>query len=49
MALRAIDVESYDVGTIIVRDGLKSGETVVTAGAQLLRPEQRVALARATE
>lgn len=49
VALRAIDVESYDVGTIIVRDGLKSGETVVTAGAQLLRPEQRVALARATE
>ena len=28
-----------------MRDGLEPGETVVTAGAQLLRPEQRVALA----
>ena len=49
VALRQIGVDSYDVGTIIVRDGLEPGETVVTAGAQLLRPEQRVALAEAAE
>jgi RND family efflux transporter MFP subunit len=49
VALRQIGVDSYDVGTIIVRDGLEPGETVVTAGAQLLRPEQRVALAETAE
>ena len=49
VALRRIGIDSYDVGTIIVRDGLEPGETVVTAGAQLLRPEQRVALAGAPE
>ena len=49
VALRPIEVESYDVGTLVVRDGLEPGETVVAAGAQLLRPDQKVALAEGPE
>ena len=45
VALRPIGVESYDVETLVVREGLEPGETVVAAGAQLLRPDQKVALA----
>jgi RND family efflux transporter MFP subunit len=44
VSLRPIEIERYDVGTIVVASGLEAGETVVTAGAQLLRPQQRVAL-----
>ena len=45
VSLRPIVVERYDTGRIVVREGLRPGETVVTAGAQLLRPNQTVALA----
>ena len=45
VALRPIGVESYDVETLVVREGLEPGETVVAAGAQLLRPDQKVELA----
>jgi multidrug efflux pump subunit AcrA (membrane-fusion protein) len=38
-------VERYDTGRIVVREGLRPGEIVVTAGAQLLRPNQTIALA----
>jgi RND family efflux transporter MFP subunit len=44
VSLRPIEIDRYDVGTIVVAGGLEPGETVVTSGAQLLRPEQRVAL-----
>jgi RND family efflux transporter MFP subunit len=44
VSLRPIAIDRYDVGTIVVAGGLEPGETVVTSGAQLLRPAQRVAL-----
>ena len=43
--LRPITVEGYETGKVIVREGLRPGEIVVTGGAQLLRPDQRVAFA----
>ena len=43
MSLRPITVEGYETGKVIVREGLQPGEIVVTAGAQLLRPNQVVA------
>ncbi len=48
VSLRPIVVERYDTGQIVVREGLQPGELVVTAGAQLLRPNQAVALAEGT-
>ncbi len=45
VSLRPIVVERYDTGRIVVREGLRPGEIVVTAGAQLLRPNQTIALA----
>ncbi len=45
---RKISVDRYDTGRIIVRKGLEPGEVVVTAGAQLLRPNQKVAIAGGT-
>ncbi len=43
--MRSIDVERYDVGTIVVRGGLEPGQVVVTAGSQFMRPGQQVELA----
>jgi RND family efflux transporter MFP subunit len=43
VSLRPVAVASYRSGELLVRDGLKSGELVVTGGAQLLRPDQVVA------
>ena len=37
--------ESYEAGRIVVREGLRPGQLVVTEGAQLLRPNQTVSLA----
>lgn len=48
VSLRRITVERYGSGSVVVGDGLKEGETVVTAGGQLLRPNQTVALAGTT-
>ena len=45
VSLKPITVEAYETGTIIVRSGIQPGETVVTGGAQLLRPDQVVAFA----
>ncbi len=44
VAQRPIAIDRYLTGAILVRDGLKSGETVVTAGGQLLRPGETVAV-----
>ena len=44
VSLRLIAVERYETGYIVVRNGLRPGEVVVTAGAQLLRPNQTVAV-----
>ena len=45
VSLKPIAVDAYLKDRIIVTDGLKSGEVVVTAGVQYLRPQQQVALA----
>lgn len=45
VSLRRVTVDAYRTGEIILRDGVVPGETVVTAGAQLLRPNQVVSLA----
>lgn len=44
VSLQPITIEEYRAGEIVVRDGLKPGDIVVTSGAQLLRPKQVVAL-----
>ncbi|TWU48199.1 efflux RND transporter periplasmic adaptor subunit [Rubripirellula reticaptiva] len=42
VARRVLEVESYVSGVLLVTGGLKPGEIVVVAGAQLLRPGQKV-------
>jgi RND family efflux transporter MFP subunit len=42
---REVTVEEYETGRVLVREGLRPGEVVVTAGAQLLHPSQVVAWA----
>lgn len=44
VSLRRITLESFGNSDIVIRDGLREGEIVVTAGAQMLRPAQEVAL-----
>jgi membrane fusion protein, multidrug efflux system len=44
VSLREVAVAQYDATTVIVTDGLKEGEVVVTAGVQALRPGQEVRL-----
>jgi RND family efflux transporter MFP subunit len=41
---RNVDVLRYDPASIVVSQGLETGETVVTAGVQVLRPGQKVRL-----
>ncbi|GEO17622.1 acriflavin resistance protein [Microvirga aerophila] len=43
VSLKPIMIEGYETGKIVVREGLRPGETVVTGGAQFLRPQQAVA------
>jgi hypothetical protein len=38
-------IDAYLKDRIIVASGLDTGDVVVTAGAQFLRPQQKVALA----
>jgi multidrug efflux pump subunit AcrA (membrane-fusion protein) len=45
VSLRPIVVDAYLKDRIIVASGLNSGDVVVTAGVQYLRPQQKVALA----
>ena len=44
VSLRTVDVLRYDPGSIVISQGLKTGEIVVTAGVQVLRPGQKVRL-----
>ncbi|ETR75650.1 acriflavin resistance protein [Afipia sp. P52-10] len=44
-SLKPITVDAFETQHIVVRDGLKPGDIVVTRGAYLLRPDQIVALA----
>lgn len=38
VTLKPVTIAGYEVGTVLVRDGISPGETVVTRGQQLLRP-----------
>jgi RND family efflux transporter MFP subunit len=44
VSLRRIEIEAYKNSDIVIRDGLRPGEVVVTVGAHFLRPEQQVAI-----
>lgn len=48
VTMRRIALESFNSSTIVVRDGLRPGDLVVTTGAQLLRPAQEVAFSGET-
>jgi RND family efflux transporter MFP subunit len=44
VSLRPVDGLRYDPGKVVIAQGLKAGEVVVTAGVQTLRPGQKVEL-----
>ena len=44
VALRNVDVLRYDPATVVISHGLETGDIVVTAGVQTLRPGQKVRL-----
>jgi len=44
VTLRSVDVLRYDPLTVVISQGLETGEVVVTAGVQVLRPGQKVRL-----
>jgi RND family efflux transporter MFP subunit len=44
VSLQQVTVGHYDASSIVVADGLKDGDLVVTAGVQALRPGQEVRL-----
>lgn len=44
VSLRNVDVLRYDPASVVVSQGLESGEVVVTAGVQTLHPGQKVRL-----
>ena len=44
VSLRSVDVSRYDPATVAISQGLETGEVVVTAGVQVLRPGQKVRL-----
>ncbi len=45
VSLKPVIIDGYDRGVLLIRDGLETGDIVVTAGGQILRPNQVVALA----
>jgi len=45
VTLRSVHVLRYDPATVVISQGLETGDVVVTAGAQTLRPAQKVQLA----
>jgi multidrug efflux pump subunit AcrA (membrane-fusion protein) len=47
VALQPIEIERHDADTIVVSNGLKDGDVVVTAGVQTLVPGQKVRLLEA--
>jgi membrane fusion protein, multidrug efflux system len=44
VSLREVDVLRYDPATVVISQGLETGDLVVTAGVQILRPGQKVQL-----
>jgi membrane fusion protein, multidrug efflux system len=44
VALRPVEVLRFDPARVLIAQGLETGEIVVTAGVQALRPGQKVRL-----
>lgn len=44
VSLRPVQVQRFDLDSVIIAEGLQPGELVVTAGTQALRPQQKVRL-----
>jgi len=44
VSLRNVDVARYDPATVVISEGLETGEIFVTGGVQTLRPGQKVRL-----
>ena len=44
VSLREIEIRRYEAMSVVISEGLKDGEIVVTAGVQTLRPDQEVRL-----
>jgi membrane fusion protein, multidrug efflux system len=44
VSLRNVDVARYDPANVVISQGLETGEVVVTAGVQVLRPGEKVRL-----
>jgi RND family efflux transporter MFP subunit len=44
VSLRNVDVARYDAADVVISQGLETGEIVVTAGVQTLRPGEKVRL-----
>jgi membrane fusion protein, multidrug efflux system len=42
VSLRNVEVLRHDPATVVISEGLETGEVVVTAGAQTLRPGQKI-------
>jgi membrane fusion protein, multidrug efflux system len=49
VSLRNVEVLRYDAATVVISQGLETGETVVTAGVQMLHPGQKVRLLGASQ
>ncbi|MEQ4599149.1 MAG: efflux RND transporter periplasmic adaptor subunit, partial [Methylobacteriaceae bacterium] len=45
VSIRGVEIDRYGFDNIVLKGGVRSGETVVVAGIQFLRPGQHVALA----
>ena len=44
VAVRQVDIQRYESGRIVLDDGIKEGETVVTSGSHLLYPGRTVSI-----
>jgi membrane fusion protein, multidrug efflux system len=44
VSLRNIEVSRYDPGSVVVSQGVETGDIVVTAGVQALHPDEKVRL-----
>ncbi|MBL8660421.1 MAG: efflux RND transporter periplasmic adaptor subunit [Rhodospirillales bacterium] len=44
VSLRPVQVQRFDLDSVIIAEGLQPGELIVTAGTQTLRPQQKVRL-----
>ncbi len=42
VSLRNVNVERYEAASALIAQGLDTGDVVVTAGVQMLRPDQKV-------